>query len=211
MSRVFKKSISERMLDSRIIYLDGEINDDLATNITAALLYLNAENRKKDITMYINSPGGSISSGYAIRDVMNFIDCDVKTICIGMAASMASFLLASGTKGKRYILPDAEVMIHQPLGGTQGQASDIIIHAEHIKMLRDKMVRQYSEMTGQEQSKILADIDRDHYLSSQEAKEYGLVDHVIASIADCGTSDIARGKLSDDDYDSILEDDEDED
>lgn len=200
------KSIAERLLDSRIIYLTGEVNDDMATNITAELLYLYSKDKTKDITIYINSPGGSISAGYAIRDVMNFIDCDIKTICLGMAASMGAFLLASGTKGKRYILPNADVMIHQPLGGTgQAQATDIMIVADRINYLKTKMIDQFVEMTGQPREKIAADVERDHYLTAEQAKEYGLVDHVIASIKDCESATGSKlGTLSDDDYVNIL-------
>lgn len=202
----YKKSITERLIDSRIIYITGEIDDRLAQEVTSILLYLYAEDRSKDITIYINSPGGSITSGYAIRDVMNFIDCDIKTICIGLAASMGSFLLASGTKGKRYILPNADVMIHQPLGGTgQAQATDITIAAKRINYLKDKMIEQYHEMTGTDKEIIANDVERDHWLTAEEAKEYGIVDHVISSIADCSDGkEIKSGDLSDDDYDLIL-------
>ena len=207
------RTISEKLLDSRIIYLMEEVTDDLAANITAALLYLYSKDKTKDITIYINSPGGSISAGYAIRDVMNFIDCDIKTVCIGMAASMGAFLLASGTKGKRYILPNADVMIHQPLGGTgQAQATDITIAAQRINYLKDKMIDQMVEMTGQDRERVAMDVERDHWLTAEQAKEYGIVDHVVASIADCESKTGNKlGAMTDDDYTSIINGDDDED
>ena len=171
--------IYSRLLNDRIIFLGEEINDVTASLVVAQLLYLEAQDPEKDISLYINSPGGSITSGMAIYDTMNFIKCDVSTICIGMAASMASFLLAAGTKGKRIALPNSEILIHQPLGGTQGQASDIKIHADHILRIKDKMNRLLSEMTGQPIERVVADTDRDNYLTPEQALEYGLIDKVF--------------------------------
>ena len=171
--------IYSRLLNDRIIFLSDEVNDHTATLVVAQLLYLEAQDREKDISLYINSPGGSISAGMAIYDTMKFIKCDVSTICIGMAASMGAFLLAAGTKGKRFALPNSEIMIHQPLGGMQGQASDIKIHADHIIRIKDKMNRILSEMTGQPLDVITRDTDRDNFLTSQQAMEYGLIDKVI--------------------------------
>ena len=171
--------IYSRLLNDRIIFLGEEINDVTASLVVAQLLYLEAQAPEKDISLYINSPGGSITSGMAIYDTMNFIKCDVSTICIGMAASMASFLLAAGTKGKRIALPNSEILIHQPLGGMQGQASDIKIHADHILRIKDKMNRLLSEMTGQPIERVVADTDRDNYLTPEQALEYGLIDKVF--------------------------------
>jgi len=171
--------IYSRLLNDRIIFLSDEVNDHTATLVVAQLLYLEAQDRDKDISLYINSPGGSISAGMAIYDTMQFIKCDVSTICIGMAASMGAFLLAAGTKGKRFALPNSEIMIHQPLGGMQGQASDIKIHAEHIIRIKDKMNRILADMTGQPLDVIVRDTDRDNFLTSQQAMEYGLIDKVI--------------------------------
>ena len=171
--------IYSRLLNDRIIFLGEEINDVTASLVVAQLLYLEAQDPEKDIILYINSPGGSITSGMAIYDTMNFIKCDVSTICIGMAASMASFLLAAGTKGKRIALPNSEILIHQPLGGMQGQASDIKIHADHILRIKDKMNRLLSEMTGQPFERVVADTDRDNYLTPEQALEYGLIDKVF--------------------------------
>lgn len=171
--------IYSRLLNDRIIFLGEEINDVTASLVVAQLLYLEAQDPEKDISLYINSPGGSITSGMAIYDTMNFIKCDVSTICIGMAASMASFLLAAGTKGKRIALPNSEILIHQPLGGMQGQASDIKIHAYHILRIKDKMNRLLSEMTGQPIERVVADTDRDNYLTPEQALEYGLIDKVF--------------------------------
>ncbi len=171
--------IYSRLLEDRIIFLTGEINDAVANTIVAQLVYLENKDPGKEISLYINSPGGSISAGMAIYDTMNFISCDVCTICIGMAASMGAFLLSSGAKGKRYALPNSEIMIHQPLGGTQGQASDIKIHAEHILKIRDKMNAILSENTGKSVEQIARDTDRDNYLSANEALEYGIVDRII--------------------------------
>ena len=171
--------IYSRLLKDRIIFLSGEINDDMANTIVAELLYLESKDPKKDIYLYINSPGGSISAGMAIYDTIGYIKCDVNTICIGMAASMAAFLLASGTKGKRCCLPNSEVMIHQPLGGAQGQASDIIIVANHITKIKKVINVILAEKTGKSLATIEKDVDRDYYMSATEALEYGLVDKII--------------------------------
>ena len=160
--------------------LSGEINDDIASLVVAQLLFLEAEDPEKDICVYINSPGGSVTAGMAIYDTMQYIKCDVSTICVGLAASMGAFLLSSGAKGKRYALPNAEVMIHQPLGGAKGQASDIMIHAEWIIKTREKLNRILSENTGQELSTIEKDTDRDNFMSAEDAQGYGLIDKVIA-------------------------------
>jgi ATP-dependent Clp protease protease subunit len=173
--------IYSRLLKERIIFLGGEVNDVTADLIVAQLLFLEAEDPDKDIQLYINSPGGSISAGFAIYDTMQYIKPDVSTICIGMAASMGAFLLASGAKGKRFSLPNAEVMIHQPLGGTQGQAEDIRIHAERIIRTREKINQILSERTGQPLDKISKDTDRDFFMTALEAKEYGIIDEVIES------------------------------
>jgi len=170
--------IYSRLLNDRIIFLSEEVNDVTASLVVAQLLYLEAQDAEKDISLYINSPGGSITSGMAIYDTMNFIKCDVSTICIGMAASMGAFLLAAGTKGKRIALPNSEILIHQPLGGMQGQASDIKIHADHIIRIKEKMNRLLSEMTGQPLERVVADTDRDNYLTPKEALEYGLIDKI---------------------------------
>ncbi len=171
--------IYSRLLNDRIIFLADEVNDATATLVVAQLLYLEAQDPDKDISLYINSPGGSISAGMAIYDTMNFIKCDVSTICIGMAASMGAFLLASGTKGKRFALPYSEIMIHQPLGGMQGQASDIKIHADHILRVRNNMNRILAEVTGKDISEIERDTERDNFMTSAQAVEYGLIDKVI--------------------------------
>lgn len=171
--------IFSRLLNDRIIVLSDEVNDVTASIVIAQLLFLESENPDKDIQLYINSPGGSVSAGMAIYDTMQFVKCDVSTICIGMAASMGAFLLASGAKGKRIALPNSEIMIHQPLGGAQGQASDIKIQAEHILKIKDKLNRILSEKTGQPLERIVVDTDRDNYMSAQEAMEYGLIDKVV--------------------------------
>ena len=171
--------IYSRLLKDRIIFLEGEINDDTASLVVAQLLFLESEDPDKDISIYINSPGGSVSAGMAIYDTMQYIKPDVSTICVGMAASMAAFLLAAGEKGKRYVLPNAEVMIHQPLGGMQGQAEDLRIHADHILKIREKLNRILSERTGQPLERVAADTDRDNYLSAQEAVAYGLADKIV--------------------------------
>ena len=173
--------IYSRLLKERIIFLGEEVTDASASVIIAQLLFLVGEDPEKDIHLYINSPGGSVSAGLAIYDTMQYIKCDVSTICIGMAASMGSFLLSGGKKGKRYALPNAEIMIHQPLGGAQGQATEIQIAAEHILKTRQKLNTILAENTGQSLEKIQADTERDNFMSAQEAKEYGLVDEVIAS------------------------------
>ena len=173
--------IYSRLLKERIIFLGEEVTDASASVIIAQLLFLEGEDPEKDIHLYINSPGGSVSAGLAIYDTMQYIKCDVSTICIGMAASMGSFLLSGGKKGKRYALPNAEIMIHQPLGGAQGQATEIQIAAEHILKTRQKLNTILAENTGQSLEKIQADTERDNFMSAQEAKEYGLVGEVITS------------------------------
>lgn len=171
--------IYSRLLKDRIIMLSEEVNDTTASLVVAQLLFLEAEDPEKDIYLYINSPGGSITAGMAIYDTMNYIKPDVCTMCIGMAASMGSFLLTAGAKGKRYALPNSEVMIHQPLGGFQGQATDIGIHAERILQMKKKLNEILSERTGQPLERIEADTERDHFLTAEAAKEYGLIDEVI--------------------------------
>ena len=171
--------IYSRLLNDRIIFLADEVNDVTASLVVAQMLYLEAQDPDKDIYFYINSPGGSISAGMAIYDTMNFIKCDVSTICIGMAASMGAFLLSAGTKGKRLALPNSEIMIHQPLGGTSGQATDIKIHADHILRIREKLNRLLSEQTGQSYETICQDTERDNYMTAEQAAAYGLVDKVI--------------------------------
>ncbi|MGN0805149.1 MAG: ATP-dependent Clp endopeptidase proteolytic subunit ClpP [Candidatus Coproplasma sp.] len=171
--------IYSRLLEDRIIFLSGEIDDAVANTVVAQLIYLEAKDSSKDINLYINSPGGSVSAGLAIYDTMNYIKCDVSTICIGMAASMGAFLLSSGAKGKRFALPNSEIMIHQPLGGAQGQASDIKIAAEHILKTRRKLNAILSANSGKPIEQIERDTDRDNYLSAEEAKEYGLIDKVF--------------------------------
>ncbi len=170
--------IYSRLLGDRIVFLADEVNDTTASLVVAQLLYLEAQDPDKDISLYINSPGGSVSAGLAIYDTMNFIKCDVSTTCIGMAASMGAFLLAAGAKGKRFALPNSEIMIHQPLGGTRGQATDIKIHADHIISTRDKLNRILSERTGQPIDVIMRDTERDNFMSAQRAAEYGLIDAV---------------------------------
>ena len=171
--------IYSRLLKDRIIMLGSGIDDNVSNSIVAQLLFLEAENPEKDISIYINSPGGSITAGMAIFDTMRFIKPDVQTICIGMAASMGAFLLTAGTKGKRYALPNAEVMIHQPLGGAQGQATEIEIAAKRILQLRDKLNTIMAECTGQPLEVISKDTDRDNFMTAEQAKEYGLIDHII--------------------------------
>lgn len=167
-----------RLLEDRIIFLSGEIDDALANTVVAQLIYLEAKDQTKDISLYINSPGGSVSAGMAIYDTMQFIKCDVSTTCIGLAASMGAFLLSSGAKGKRFAMPNSEIMIHQPLGGAQGQASDIKIQAEHILKIKEKMNRILAENTGKTIEEVERDTDRDNYLSAEEALSYGLIDKV---------------------------------
>ena len=171
--------IYSRLLNDRIIFLSEEVNDVTASLVVAQLLYLEAQDPDKDIQFYINSPGGSITSGMAIYDTMQFIKCDVSTICVGLAASMGAFLLAAGAKGKRIVLPNAEVMIHQPSGGARGQATDIQIHADWIIKTKAKMNKMLSEMTGQPVEKIAADTERDNFMSAEEAVAYGLADKVF--------------------------------
>ena len=171
--------IYSRLLKDRIILLSGEIDDQLANSVVAQLLFLAAEDSEKDIYLYINSPGGSVTSGMAIFDTMNYVAPNVSTICIGMAASMAAFLLASGEKGKRYALPNSEILIHQPLGGAQGQATEIQIAAEHIIRIRERMNQILSEKTGKPVEQIKLDTERDKYMFAEEAKEYGIIDDIL--------------------------------
>jgi len=171
--------IYSRLLKDRIIFLGEAIDDHVANIIIAQLLYLDAENKEQDIKFYINSPGGSVNAGLAIYDTMRYISSDVSTICVGMAASMASVLLASGAKGKRFILPNSEVMIHQVMGGAEGQASDIKIHAEHILKTKEKLNKILSKHTGKKVTEIEKDSDRDNFMTAEKAKEYGLVDKII--------------------------------
>ena len=171
--------IFSRLLNDRIVMLCDEVNDATASLVVAQLLYLEGQDPDKDISLYINSPGGSITAGMAIYDTMNYNKCDVSTICIGMAASMGAFLLSSGAKGKRFALPNSEIMIHQPLGGAQGQATDIQIHAERIIKIKEKLNRMLSENTGKPLDVIKNDTERDNFMSAQEAMEYGLIDKVI--------------------------------
>lgn len=175
--------IYSRLLKERIIFLGEEVNETTASLVVAQLLFLEAEDPEKDINLYINSPGGSVTAGLAIYDTMRFIKCDVSTICIGMAASMGAFLLAGGTKGKRMALPNAEIMIHQPLGGAQGQATEIEIAAKHILQTKKKLNRMLAENTGKDYEVIAADTERDNWKSAEEALEYGLIDKVITSHA----------------------------
>lgn len=171
--------IYSRLLQDRIVFLGGEIDSNMANLIVAQLLFLEADDPDKDISLYINSPGGSVTAGMAIFDTMRYIKAPVSTICIGMAASMGSLLLTAGAKGKRIALPNSEIMIHQPLGGAQGQASDVAIHAEHLIKTRAKLNSILSECTGQPIERIELDVERDHFLSAQEALEYGLIDNII--------------------------------
>ena len=177
--------IYSRLLEDRIIFLTGEIDDNVADLVVAQLIYLEGKDSTKDISLYINSPGGSVTDGMAIYDTMQYVKCDVSTICVGMAASMGAFLLASGTKGKRFALPNSEILIHQPLisggqgGGLSGQASDIQIHANHLVQIKKKMNRMLSEYTGQPLEVVEKDTDRDNYLTAEEAKAYGLIDEII--------------------------------
>ena len=171
--------IYSRLLNDRIIFLSDEVNDVTASLVVAQLLYLEAQDPDKDVYLYINSPGGSITAGMAIYDTMNYIKCDVSTICVGMAASMGAFLLSSGAKGKRFALPNAEVMIHQPLGGMQGQATDIKIHADRIIKIKEKLNKLLAEQTGKPLEVIERDTERDNFMTAEEAQAYGLVDKVI--------------------------------
>ena len=171
--------ISSRLLKDRIIFLGGEVTDDEANLIVAQMLFLEADDPDKDISLYINSPGGSITAGMAIYDTMQYIRCDVSTICIGMAASMGAFLLAAGAKGKRRALPNGEILIHQPLGGARGQATEVAIHAEQLIKTREKMNKILAERTGQTVEQIALDTERDHYMTAEEALKYGLIDEII--------------------------------
>ncbi len=171
--------IYSRLLEDRIIFLTGEINDAVADTVVAQLIFLEGKDPNKDISLYINSPGGSVTAGLAIYDTMNYIKCDVSTICIGLAASMGAFLLSSGTKGKRYALPNSEIMIHQPLGGVQGQASDIKIQADHIIKTKHRLNSILAKNSGKPYEQVEKDTDRDNYLSAEDAKEYGLIDEIF--------------------------------
>jgi ATP-dependent Clp protease protease subunit len=176
--------IYSRLLKENVIFLVGQVEDHMANLIVAQMLFLEAENPEKDIFLYINSPGGSVTAGMAIYDTMNFIKPDVSTVCMGQAASMGAFLLSAGAKGKRYCLPNSRVMIHQPLGGFQGQASDFEIHAKEILSIKEKLNRLMADHTGQDYEKVARDTDRDNFLSASEAKDYGLVDQVLTSRSD---------------------------
>jgi len=173
--------IYSRLLKERIIFLGDEVNDVTASLVVAQLLFLEAEDSTKDISLYINSPGGSVSAGLAIYDTMNYIKCDVSTICIGMAASMGAFLLSGGAKGKRYALPNAEIMIHQPLGGMQGQATDMKIAYEHMAKTKEKLISIMAENCGKSFDEVLADCERDNWKSAEEALQYGLIDKVVTN------------------------------
>lgn len=172
--------IYSRLLEDRIIFLSGEITDDSANTVVAQLIFLEAKDSNKDISLYINSPGGSVTAGLAIYDTMQYIKCDVNTICIGMAASMGAFLLSAGTKGKRFALANSEVMIHQPLGGARGQASDIVITANHIQKTKERLTKILAENTSQPYERVYKDTDRDNYLSAEEALEYGIIDKIYS-------------------------------
>ncbi|MCV2885034.1 ATP-dependent Clp endopeptidase proteolytic subunit ClpP [Aestuariibacter sp. AA17] len=176
--------IYSRLLKENVIFLVGQVEDHMANLIVAQMLFLEAENPDKDIYLYINSPGGSVTAGMAIYDTMNFIKPDVSTVCVGQAASMGAFLLSGGAKGKRYCLPNSRVMIHQPLGGFQGQASDFEIHAKEILSIKEKLNRLMAEHTGQNYERVAQDTDRDNFLSATEAKEYGLIDQVLSNRMD---------------------------
>ena len=173
--------IFSRLLKERIIFLGDQVNDATAELVVAQMLFLEGEDPEKDIQFYINSPGGSISAGMAIYDTMNFVKCDVSTICVGMAASMGAFLLAGGTKGKRFALPNSEILIHQPLGGTEGQASDIAIQAAHMARIKERMNRLLAQNTGRDYDEIVRDTDRDNWMTAQEALDYGLIDHIYTT------------------------------
>lgn len=178
--------IFSRLLKERIVFLGDEVNDATAELIVAQMLFLEGEDPEKDIQFYINSPGGSISAGMAIYDTMQFVKCDVSTICVGMAASMGSFLLAGGTKGKRYSLPHSEILIHQPLGGTQGQASDIAIQAEHMARIKEQMNRILAQNTGKSYEQLVKDTDRDNWMTPEEALDYGLIDKIYTTRKEIG-------------------------
>ncbi|MGK0269037.1 MAG: ATP-dependent Clp protease protease subunit [Paraglaciecola sp.] len=186
--------IYSRLLKENVIFLVGQVEDHMANLIVAQMLFLEAENPEKDIFLYINSPGGSVTAGMAIYDTMNFIKPNVSTVCIGQAASMGAFLLSAGEKGKRYCLPNSRVMIHQPLGGFQGQASDFEIHAKEILSIKEKMNRLMAQHTGQEYEKVAQDTDRDNFLSATDAVEYGLVDQVLSSRPDTNQADAKSDK-----------------
>lgn len=186
--------IYSRLLKENIIFLVGQVEDHMANLIVAQMLFLEAENPEKDIFLYINSPGGSVTAGMAIYDTMNFIKPDVSTVCIGQAASMGAFLLSAGAKGKRICLPNSRVMIHQPLGGFQGQASDFEIHAREILSIKEKMNRLMAKHTGQDYEKVARDTDRDNFLSATQSMEYGLVDQVLTTRPDSGQSDVKSDK-----------------
>jgi ATP-dependent Clp protease protease subunit len=186
--------IYSRLLKENVIFLVGQVEDHMANLIVAQMLFLEAENPEKDIFLYINSPGGSVTAGMAIYDTMNFIKPNVSTVCIGQAASMGAFLLSAGEKGKRYCLPNSRVMIHQPLGGFQGQASDFEIHAREILSIKEKMNRLMAEHTGQEYEKVAQDTDRDNFLSATDAMEYGLIDQVLSSRPDTSQADTKSDK-----------------
>jgi ATP-dependent Clp protease protease subunit len=186
--------IYSRLLKENVIFLVGQVEDHMANLIVAQLLFLEAENPEKDIFLYINSPGGSVTAGMAIYDTMNFIKPNVSTVCIGQAASMGAFLLSAGEKGKRYCLPNSRVMIHQPLGGFQGQASDFEIHAKEILSIKEKMNRLMAQHTGQEYEKVAQDTDRDNFLSATDAVDYGLVDQVLSSRPDTEQADTKSEK-----------------
>lgn len=180
-SKEYAYDIYSRLLEDRIIMLCGEINDEMASSIVSQILYLESQDKTSDIYMYINSPGGSVSAGLAIYDTMNFVKCDVSTISIGLSASMGAFLLAAGTKGKRYALENCEIMIHQPLGGTNGQASDIEIRTKHILRQKEKLNQLLAQMTNQPLKKIKKDTDRDYFMNAYDALEYGLIDEVLTN------------------------------
>ncbi len=171
--------IYSRLLKERVIFLTGQVEDHMANLIVAQLLFLESENPEKDIYIYINSPGGSVTAGLAIYDTMRYIKCDIATVCVGQAASMGAFLLSGGTKGKRYVLPNARVMIHQPLGGFQGQATDFEIHAKEILTIKEKLNRLMAEHAGKSYEDVVRDTERDNFLSAQQALDYGLVDHIL--------------------------------
>ena len=180
--------IYSRLLKENVIFLVGQVEDHMANLIVAQMLFLEAENPEKDIFLYINSPGGSVTAGMAIYDTMNFIKPDVSTVCVGQAASMGAFLLSGGAKGKRYCLPNARVMIHQPLGGFQGQASDFEIHAREILSIKEKLNRLMAQHTGQDYETVARDTDRDNFLNANEAKEYGLIDQVLTNRSDAAAT-----------------------
>ena len=173
--------IYSRLLEDRIIFLSGEVTDDLANSIVAQLIFLEAKDATKDISLYINSPGGSVTAGMAIYDTMNYIKCDVSTICIGLAASMGAFLLSSGAKGKRFALPNSEIMIHQPLGAASGQATDVMIRAKLLQDTKERLTKILAQNTGQDYEKVYQDTDRDNFMTAEEALKYGLIDKIYYS------------------------------